>query len=101
MTIARLSDTERKKFHILRALAGARRSLGARVIARYLWQLGIELSEDTVRYHLRMMDESGLTRLVARRDGRELTARGLAELHHLQSNQGDFTLPEAAKLEIV
>jgi repressor of nif and glnA expression len=91
MTKVQLSDTERKKFHILRALAGSRRSLGARVIARYLWQRGIDLSEDTVRYHLRMMDERGLTRLVARRHGREITEQGLAELHHVSANQGEFT----------
>ena len=93
MTIVGLSDTERKKLHILRALAGSRRSLGARVIARYLWQCGIDLSEDTVRYHLRMMDERGLTRLVARRDGREITERGLAEVRRLAAEQGDGFLP--------
>ena len=93
MTIVGLSDTERKKLHILRALAGSRRSLGARVIARYLWQCGIDLSEDTVRYHLRMMDERGLTRLVARRDGREITERGLAEVRRLAAEPGDGFLP--------
>jgi repressor of nif and glnA expression len=37
----------------------------------------VKLSERTVRYHLKLMDERGLTRLVGRRDGRIVTeARG-------------------------
>jgi len=38
------------------------------------------MSERAVRNHLRIMDEKGLTRLVGRRDGREITDRGLNEL---------------------
>ncbi|OGO58295.1 MAG: hypothetical protein A2025_02645, partial [Chloroflexi bacterium RBG_19FT_COMBO_47_15] len=50
------------------------------IIARHLHDLGIELGERAVRYHLRLMDERGLTRLAGRRDGRLITELGQAEL---------------------
>ena len=73
-------DVERKVFSILKILDKSKRSLGSRVIARYLHDLGIELSERAVRYHLRLMDERGLTQMVGRRDGRVITELGQAEL---------------------
>jgi len=54
--------------------------LGARVIARRMSERGVELSERTVRYHLKMMDGRGLTQLVGRRDGRIITEQGLNEI---------------------
>lgn len=72
-------DVERKVLSILKVLSNSREVLGARVIARYLKELGIELGERAVRYHLKLMDERGLTRLVGR-DGRAITDLGLAEL---------------------
>jgi repressor of nif and glnA expression len=50
------------------------------VIARRLNDYGIELGERAVRYHLKLMDERGLTQLVGRRDGRVLTERGVEEI---------------------
>ena len=88
-----LSQAERKKFHIIRAPAGSRESLGARVITRQLLHSGITLSEDTVRYHLRMMDECGLTRLVTRRNGRQITERNLAELKPAATSRRDAAPP--------
>jgi HTH-type transcriptional regulator, global nitrogen regulator NrpRI len=38
------------------------------------------LTERAVRYHLKLTDEKGLTRLVGRRDGREITELGQTEL---------------------
>lgn len=73
-------DTERKKFHILKILGGSKGPLGSRVIADRLQDIGIRLEERTVRYHLRLMDEKGLTRMVRHRDGRIITEYGLAEL---------------------
>jgi repressor of nif and glnA expression len=73
-------DIERKVFSILKVLGNSQEALGARVIARYLKDLGVELGERAVRYHLKLMDERGLTRLVGRRDGRTITELGLAEL---------------------
>src|SRR4030043_328561 len=71
---------ERKVLSILKILSSSQQAQGARVIARYLKDMGIELTERAVRYHLRLTDEKGLTRLVGRRDGRGITELGLTEL---------------------
>jgi repressor of nif and glnA expression len=73
-------DVDRKVFSILKVLGNSKQALGARIIARCLTDLGIALSERAVRYHLRLTDERGLTRLVSRRDGRVITDIGLLEL---------------------
>jgi len=72
-------DVERKVFSILKVLNDSREPLGARVIARHLQDYGIELGERAVRYHLKLMDERGLTR-AAGRDGRLITQSGVDEL---------------------
>jgi len=73
-------DTERKLMAILTVLRNSAEPVGARVIAGRLEDLGVQLGERGVRYHLRLMDERGLTRLVGRRDGREITEVGVDEL---------------------
>ena len=75
-----IQDIERKEFHILKVLEGSEQALGSTVIARCLQDIGIELGERTVRYHLKLMDERGLTQLDKPRNGRVLTERGRAEL---------------------
>jgi HTH-type transcriptional regulator, global nitrogen regulator NrpRI len=75
------SNIERKVFSILKVLGAAQQAQGARVIARSLKDFGIELTERAVRYHLRLTDEKGLTRLVGRRDGRMITQLGQIELN--------------------
>jgi repressor of nif and glnA expression len=40
------------------------------------------LSERAVRYHLKLMDERGLTQLIGRRDGRIITSAGIEELEN-------------------
>jgi repressor of nif and glnA expression len=72
-------DVERKVISIIRILNDTSEPLGARVIAHRLKDYGIELGERAVRYHLKLMDERGLTRLVGR-DGRLLTKYGKEEL---------------------
>ena len=72
-------DVERKVISILKVLKDSQEPLGARVIAQRMKDYGIELGERAVRYHLKLMDERGLTRLVGRRDGRLLTEQGLEE----------------------
>ena len=72
-------DVERKVFSILKTLSDSHEALGARVIARRLKDLGIELGERAVRYHLKLMDERGLTQLLGR-DGRLITKSGIEEL---------------------
>ncbi len=73
-------DIERKAILILKILHESPDPLGARVIARKMAERDVQLSERTVRYHLKFMDERGLTKLVGRRDGRMITKQGLAEI---------------------
>jgi len=74
-------EVERKIISILRVLRDSPESVGARVIARRLEGYGVGLRERAVRYHLKIMDERGLTRLVGR-DGRVLTPLGEEELQN-------------------
>ena len=71
-------EVERKVVSILNVLGKQREPLGARVIARRLKDHGVELSERAVRYHLKLMDERGLTKPVGK-DGRLLTEQGIEE----------------------
>ena len=73
-------DIERKVILILKILRTSPEPLGARVIARQMSEQNVQLSERTVRYHLKIMDERGLTQLVGRRDGRIITEQGLDEI---------------------
>jgi hypothetical protein len=41
---------------------------------------GVTLSERGVRYHLKLMDDRGLTRLIGRHDGRAITQQGIEEI---------------------
>ncbi len=72
-------DVERKVFSILKVLSESQEVLGARVIAHRLKDYGIELGERAVRYHLKLMDERGLTQLIGR-EGRLITEPGVEEL---------------------
>jgi len=73
-------DIERKALLILKILNESAEPLGARVIARRMKYSGLDLSERTVRYHLKFMDERGLTKLIGRHDGRSITDHGKDEL---------------------
>lgn len=73
-------SVERKELAIMRILNESPEPLGARVIAHYLKDYGFELGERAVRYHLKLLDERGLTYLVGRRDGRGLTEKGAEEV---------------------
>ncbi|MFA5629260.1 MAG: NrpR regulatory domain-containing protein [Dehalococcoidales bacterium] len=74
------ANIERKVLAILDALHESPTAIGSTVIAKRLKDVGIDLSERTVRYHLRLMDERGLTRLIGKRDGRIITDLGQSEL---------------------
>jgi repressor of nif and glnA expression len=74
-------EVERKLNAILRVLKESPEAVGARVIGRQLKEQGIDLSERAVRYHLKLMDERGLTQLVGR-DGRQITPAGIEELRN-------------------
>jgi repressor of nif and glnA expression len=73
-------DVERKVLAILNTLGDSQEAVGSTIIAKQLKDRGVDLSERAVRYHLRLMDERGFTRLVGRRDGRVITELGQAEL---------------------
>jgi repressor of nif and glnA expression len=73
-------NVEPKVLAILNILSDSREAVGSRIIADRLKLKGVSLGERAVRYHLKLMDERGLTRLVGRRDGRIITDLGQAEL---------------------
>jgi HTH-type transcriptional regulator, global nitrogen regulator NrpRI len=75
-------EIERKIVLILQILKESGDPVGARLIARRMQDFGVTLSERAVRYHLKIMDEKGLTRLVSRREGRIVTDRGVDEVSH-------------------
>ena len=72
-------EVERKIQAILKILNDSKQPLGARIIANRLKVYGIDLGERAVRYHLKFMDERGLTQLLGR-DGRLITEHGVKEL---------------------
>ena len=72
-------EVKRKVVSILKILSNSQEPLGARVIARCLKDYGVELGERAVRYHLKLMDERGLTQAIGR-DGRLITKSGISEL---------------------
>jgi repressor of nif and glnA expression len=72
-------EVERKVLSILKVLRESKEPLGARLISYRLRNFGVDLGERAVRYHLKWMDERGLTQLVGR-DGRLITEHGIEEL---------------------
>ncbi len=68
-------------FTILRVLDKHQELVGSTELARELLSYGIDLSERTVRYYLKMLDEKGLTQVQGRK-GRVITEKGREELNH-------------------
>jgi len=75
-------DVERKITAILKILSDAQAPMGSRIISSLLEEQGIYLGERAVRYHLKIMDERGLTRSAGHKDGRTITVPGLEELRN-------------------
>lgn len=75
----RAQEVERKVLAIIKIVSETSEPIGARAVAHRLQDYGIELSERAVRYHLKLTDERGLTRLVGR-DGRLVTRQGMEEI---------------------
>ena len=73
-------SVEQKVLAILNALGDSQEPVGSTIIAKQLKDQGVDLSARAVRYHLRLMDARGLTRLAGIRDGRVITELGQAEL---------------------
>ncbi len=55
--------------------------VGSRELSRQLTRHGVDLSERTVRYYLKMLDRQGYTEVFGK-EGRKITARGREELKH-------------------
>lgn len=68
-------------FTILDILSRQREIIGSRDISRQLKTHGIDLTERTVRYHLRILDERGYTEVFGK-EGRKITEKGREELKH-------------------
>jgi repressor of nif and glnA expression len=80
--IFNIEDIEKKTLLVLRILHESPDPVGARIISRRMQEHGVNLSERGVRYHLKLMDDRGLTRLIGRHDGRVITDQGIDEIAH-------------------
>ncbi|MCX6013602.1 MAG: NrpR regulatory domain-containing protein [Chloroflexi bacterium] len=78
--IENIEQAKKKEIAILKILSEANQPLGSRSITRQLNGQGIPLCERAVGYHLKMLDERGLTLLVSRTSGRLITRRGIEEI---------------------
>lgn len=74
-----MTTIERKIIEILKIIAEQDKPIGARFIANKLRERGIHLTEPAVRYHLRILDERGLTENYGLK-GRIITEKGLKEI---------------------
>jgi repressor of nif and glnA expression len=82
MISQQINEVERKTVAILKVLSDSPIPLGGRVLARKLKDMGIDLGERAVRYHLKLLDERGLTQPVGRKDGRLITKSGIEEINN-------------------
>ncbi len=73
------SQVQRKLIEILRILHENKEPIGARLIADRMNERGYAIGERGVRYHLRILDERGLTQRQGY-DGRVITEQGIHEL---------------------
>ena len=72
--------------------------LGSREISRQLKIHGVDLTERTVRYHLRILDERGFTKVFGK-EGRMITQRGKEELSQaLVSDKVGFVISKIETL---
>ena len=70
---------QRKVVSILNILHDAGRPLGGTRLAQRLQEVGYDLSQRTVRYYLKRMDQVGLTQNMGK-SGRQITPKGEEEL---------------------
>jgi len=74
-----MQNIEKKTNAILKIIADAKNPIGSGDISQKLKDLGIDLTERAVRYHLKFMDEEGLTE-TKWKEGRTITEKGIEEL---------------------
>jgi repressor of nif and glnA expression len=80
--IFNIEEIEKKILLILRILNESPEPLGARLISRRMQNHSVSLSERGVRYHLKLMDNRGLTKLIGQHDGRAITELGIEEIRN-------------------
>jgi repressor of nif and glnA expression len=73
------SLSQRKFVSILNILSHAEKPLGGTKIAKKLEEIGYDLSQRTVRYYLKKMDQQGLTENLGKK-GRVITQKGGQEI---------------------
>ncbi len=89
---------QRKLIEILRILYENHEPIGARLIADRMNERGYPIGERGVRYHLRILDERGLT-LRQGYDGRTITEQGINELNNaLVGDRLGFIITKIEKL---
>ena len=72
--------------------------VGSREISRQLKLRGVEITERTVRYYLKMLDKKGYTEVFGK-EGRKITAAGREELKHsLVSDKIGFVISKIETL---
>src|SRR3989339_394823 len=76
-----LQEPDRKTNVILKIIADSKEPIGSAEISQKLKELGINLSERTVRYHLKRMNEQGLLKIFWK-EGRMITRKGQEELEN-------------------
>ncbi|MCZ7402016.1 MAG: DUF128 domain-containing protein [Candidatus Methanoperedens sp.] len=92
------SMVQRKLIEILRILYENQEPIGARLIADKMNERGYPIGERGVRYHLRILDERGLTQRQGY-DGRIITERGKKELENaLVGDRTGFIITRIEKL---
>lgn len=74
-----LLSNEEIRHAILSILKDEREPMGSKKLSEKLKEVGIELSEAAIRYHLRILEERGYVRKV-KNLGRRITQKGLSEL---------------------
>ncbi len=83
---------------ILKVLDKHNSIMGSKEISKELKFYGVDLSERTVRYHLRILDERGYTEICGR-EGRKITQKGKDELKHsLVSSKIGFVISKIEAL---
>lgn len=83
---------------ILKVLDKCNDIVGSREISRKLKIYGIDITERTVRYHLRILDERGYTEVFGK-EGRRITEKGRMELEHsLVSEKVGFVISKIESL---
>jgi len=83
---------------ILRILGAYTDIVGSRAIAKQLKVHGVDLTERTVRYHLKILDERGYTEVFGK-EGRKITEKGRREMKHaLVSEKVGFVISKIETL---